>query len=68
MKSMDYGSGYRYAHDEPDSYAAGENYFPEQLKDTRYYYPGKNGMEQRISEKLEYLRQRDQNSKLKRYT
>lgn len=68
MKNMDYGSGYRYAHDEPESYAAGENYFPEQLKDTRYYYPGKNGMEQRISEKLDYLRQRDQNSNRKRYT
>jgi putative ATPase len=68
MKNLDYGSGYRYAHDEPDSYAAGENYFPEALKDTRYYFPGRNGMEQRISEKLEYLRQLDQNSDRKRYT
>jgi putative ATPase len=68
MKGLDYGAGYRYAHQEPGSYAAGENYFPEALKDTRYYFPGENGMEQKIRQKLEYLRSLDQNSAQKRYT
>ncbi len=68
MKGMDYGAGYRYAHDEPDSYAAGENYFPEELKQTQYYHPGANGLEQKIRDKLQYLRKLDQNSSRKRYT
>lgn len=67
MKELDYGAQYRYAHDEEGAYAAGENYFPEALKDTRYYHPGDNGLEQKIGEKLQWLRQRDANSPVKRY-
>ena len=68
MKDLDYGSEYRYAHDEPDAYAAGENYFPEELKDTRFYHPTERGMEQKIKEKLEYLRSLDEKSGNKRYS
>ena len=39
MKAMDHGAGYRYAHDEPEAYAAGENYFPEALQNRQYYLP-----------------------------
>ena len=67
MKEMDYGAAYRYAHDEPEAYAAGENYFPEPLKNTRYYHPVNRGLEQKIAEKLAYLQQLDQNSKVGRY-
>jgi len=68
MKGMGHGEGYRYAHDEQDGYAAGENYFPEALKDRRYYHPLDAGLEQRIAEKLRNLRERDQQSHRKRYT
>lgn len=67
MKSLDYGAEYRYSHDEPGAYSAGENYFPPQLQDTRYYFPTENGLEQKIREKLEYLRERDRNSPRQRY-
>lgn len=67
MKNMDYGSEYRYAHDEPEAYAAGENYFPEELKDTSIYQPVARGLEIKIAQKLEYLRQLDNNSPIKRY-
>nr|WP_155672157.1 replication-associated recombination protein A [Aliivibrio fischeri] len=67
MKDMGYGSDYRYAHDEPNAYAAGENYFPPEMRDRKYYFPTKRGLETKISEKLEYLAQLDQNSPLKRY-
>lgn len=67
MKDLDHGAGYRYAHDEEGGYAAGENYFPEELKDTRYYHPGSNGLEQKIAEKLQWLRERDNNSPIRRY-
>ncbi len=68
MKNLDYGAEYRYAHDEPNAYAAGENYFPEELKDTRFYEPTDRGMEQKIREKLEYLRSLDAASVEKRYS
>jgi putative ATPase len=68
MKNLDYGREYRYAHSEPGAYAAGENYFPEQLKDTRYYFPVERGMEDKIRQKLEYLRSLDDTSDVKRYT
>ncbi len=68
MKNLDYGAEYRYAHDEPKAYAAGENYFPEELKDTRFYEPTDRGMEQKIREKLEYLRSLDAASVEKRYS
>jgi len=60
MQEMGYGVEYRYAHDEPQGYAAGENYFPEQLKGTRYYFPVDRGLEIKIAEKLNYLRSLDQ--------
>ena len=60
MKSLDYGKEYRYAHNEPEAYAAGENYFPEELTGTRYYYPVERGLEIKISEKLKHLRELDQ--------
>jgi putative ATPase len=67
MKSMEHGAGYRYAHDESDAYASGENYFPEALRDRQYYFPVSRGLEQKIQEKLQYLRERDKNSTIRRY-
>lgn len=67
MKSLDYGAEYRYAHDEPEAYAAGENYFPPELKDTRLYQPVPRGLESKIAEKLTWLRQLDQQSPQQRY-
>ena len=67
MKEMEHGADYRYAHDEEGGYAAGENYFPEQLKDSRYYHPVDRGLEQKIREKLQYLRERDKSSTIRRY-
>lgn len=59
MKSLDYGKAYRYAHNEPNAYAAGENYFPEPLKGTTFYFPTERGMEAKIKEKLAWLKQLD---------
>lgn len=67
MKAEGYGAEYRYAHDEEGGYAAGENYFPESLKDRRYYFPVDRGLEQKIREKLDYLRARDRQSPQQRY-
>ena len=67
MKSLDYGRQYRYAHDEPGAYAAGENYFPEELKDSRFYFPTDRGLEDKIREKLDYFRSLDEASPDKRY-
>jgi putative ATPase len=67
MKTMDHGAGYRYAHDEAESYAAGENYFPEALQNRQYYFPMDRGLEQKIREKLKYLRERDKTSTSHRY-
>ena len=67
MKELDYGKGYRYAHDEPDAFAAGENYFPEEIADTRYYFPVEQGLEKQIREKLERLRALNSASGRKRY-
>ncbi len=67
MKDLDFGADYRYAHDEAGGYAAGENYFPEALRDTRFYHPSEHGLEGKIREKLDYLRQRDEQSKVQRY-
>ncbi|SPJ34545.1 replication-associated recombination protein A [Kushneria phyllosphaerae] len=55
MKSLGHGHDYRYAHDEPNAYAAGETYFPDSLVGTRYYQPVDRGLEKRIAEKLEWL-------------
>ena len=67
MKDIGYGQQYRYAHDEPDAFAAGENYFPESLQDAHFYQPTNRGFEKRIQDKLANLAQRDQQSELKRY-
>jgi putative ATPase len=56
MKELGHGSGYRYAHDEPDAHAAGERYFPDDMPDRRYYHPTPRGLELRIGEALERLR------------
>jgi putative ATPase len=62
-----HGADYRYAHDEPDGYAAGENYFPEVLRDTRFYEPVDRGLEIRIRDRLRELRRRDEQSRLRRW-
>jgi putative ATPase len=59
MKGMGYGQGYRYAHDEPEQYAAGETYFPDALRGTRYYEPVNAGLEAKIRARLERLRRLD---------
>ncbi len=59
MKELGYGKAYRYAHDEPEAYAAGEQYFPEGMGEPRYYQPAPRGLEIRIAEKLAYLRELD---------
>jgi putative ATPase len=59
MKELGYGKRYRYAHDEPDAYAAGETYLPDALAGRSYYHPVERGLEQRIREKLADLRERD---------
>jgi putative ATPase len=56
MKDLGHGSGYRYAHDEPDAYAAGERYLPDDMPDRHYYHPTPRGLEQRIGEALERMR------------
>jgi len=58
MKGLGYGRDYRYAHDEEDAYAAGENYFPEEMAPRRYYEPPPRGLELKIGEKLANLRSR----------
>ncbi|MBK4724039.1 replication-associated recombination protein A [Erwinia sp. MYb375] len=67
MKEMGLGAEYRYAHDEPNAYAAGEDYFPAQMAQTRYYHPTTRGLEGKIGEKLAWLIEQDQNSPTKRY-
>ncbi|HCT9109462.1 TPA: replication-associated recombination protein A [Proteus mirabilis] len=67
MKEMGLGAEYRYAHDEPNAYAAGEVYFPAEMAQTRYYHPVNRGLEIKLAEKLNWLSQQDQNSVTKRY-
>jgi putative ATPase len=63
MKELGYGKTYRYAHDEPEGYAAGEDYFPEGMEDPGYYQPVSRGLEIRIAEKLAHLRELDRKYK-----
>jgi putative ATPase len=56
---LGYGTGYRYAHDEEDAYAAGERYLPDDMPDVTWYEPSDRGLEAKIREKLEALRARD---------
>ena len=67
-KEMAHGAEYRYAHDEPDGFAAGENYLPEPIADRRYYYPVERGLELKIEEKLQRLRKLNENSPQQRYS
>ncbi len=60
MKELGYGHAYRYAHDEPDAYAAGENYLPEGMADMNFYEPTPRGLEAKIGERLAYLRSLDE--------
>ena len=55
MKELDYGKGYRYAHDEQDGFAAGEQYMPDGLQEQRFYQPVERGLEIRIAEKMRTL-------------
>jgi putative ATPase len=59
MKEIGYGKGYRYAHDEPGGYAAGERYFPDDMPDRQYYVPVPRGLEIKIGEALNARRERD---------
>ena len=59
MKQLDYGKGYRYAHDEEDGFAAGERYLPEGMPDPGFYRPVRRGLEIKIADKLEELRKRN---------
>ena len=59
MKNLGYGEGYRYAHDEAGGFAAGESYFPDDMKPQQFYEPVDRGMEVKIREKLDGLRERN---------
>jgi putative ATPase len=63
MKEIGYGKGYRYAHDEPGAYAAGERYFPDAMPDRRYYVPAPRGLEIKIGEALAARRERDRSAR-----
>ena len=62
MKGLGYGDNYRYAHDENDGFAAGENYFPEDMPARKYYHPVPRGLELKIREKLAELENRNAES------
>jgi putative ATPase len=63
MKELGHGREYRYAHDEPEAYAAGETYLPEGMAEPGWYEPAERGLEAKIREKLEHLRSLDKNAK-----
>ncbi|MGH8672445.1 MAG: replication-associated recombination protein A [Burkholderiales bacterium] len=63
MKELGCGNEYRYAHDEPDAYAAGERYFPDGMPETRFYDPSARGLESKIQERLAYWRELDRKAK-----
>lgn len=56
MKSMGYGEQYRYSHNEPEAFSAGQTYLPSEISDSRFYFPEARGMEIKLKEKLDYLR------------
>ncbi|HSO06010.1 MAG TPA: replication-associated recombination protein A [Pelomicrobium sp.] len=66
MKELGYGREYRYAHDEPEAYAAGESYFPDGLEPPRFYTPTDRGLEGKIGDKLAHLRALDDAARRKR--
>ncbi|MDF7670168.1 replication-associated recombination protein A [Orbaceae bacterium ESL0721] len=67
MKELGYGAEYRYAHDEPNAFAAGENYFPQEMQETKYYYPTNRGAEKNYADKLSWIEEQNKNSPNKRY-
>jgi len=67
MSEQGYGEEYRYAHNEPEAFAAGENYFPELLKDAKFYQANDRGLESKIKAKLAYLEGLNKNATSKRY-
>jgi putative ATPase len=66
MKNLGYGKDYRYAHEEKDAFAAGENYFPEGMPAVEWYQPAARGLEERIREKLEELRRLNEVARAKK--
>ena len=65
MKELGHGKAYRYAHDEPHAYAAGETYFPDGMENPRWYQPVERGLESQIKEKIAFLRKLDAEHKKK---
>ena len=63
MKELGYGHAYRYAHDEPNAYAAGETYLPDGMPEPRWYQPVPRGIEAKVADKLAFLRQLDADAK-----
>lgn len=63
MKELGYGHEYRYAHDEPNAYVAGEQYLPDGVKEPNWYQPVPRGLESKIGEKLDFLRQLDEKAR-----
>jgi putative ATPase len=63
MKELGHGHAYRYAHDEPEAYAAGETYLPEGMGEPHWYQPVPRGLEIKIAEKLAYLREKDRQAR-----
>jgi putative ATPase len=59
MKTLDYGKDYRYAHNEPEAYAAGVDYFPDEMLTPQFYIPTQRGLEGKITEKLKHLKELD---------
>lgn len=68
MKDLGFGEEYRYAHNEPNAFAAGECYFPPEMAATRYYEPSERGLEQSLKAKRDYLDNLNATSQLQRYT
>lgn len=62
LKSMGYGQDYRYSHNEPEAYSAGQSYLPDEIKGTQFYYPESRGLEIKLKEKMEYLSSLDEKS------
>ena len=65
MKELGYGHAYRYAHDEPEAYAAGEEYFPDDMPKVNFYQPAPRGLELKIAERLAHLRELDKKANKK---
>jgi putative ATPase len=63
MMALDYGKEYRYAHNEPEAYAAGVDYFPDEMPAQQFYVPTARGLEGKIVEKLAHLRELDKKAK-----